>query len=836
MEQTNKNLQSLYRLSPSDSYLDEPNGRTLGAQVSAQAAAQLGRLALTSARADKFSSLNFTQNWNIPGFEQGQSAASDELATLSAAALEAYAYQEDYDLSPEDYASLMRVRHFVKTQDEARAQALGAPANEPTSANKPRYAIYRSGAVMPLRPATKEQPQGYSQPMSYGMTKGLAQSVGLERNLGTERYAQYINLQPTNNATTRITMSTSSVRAHALAAAHPEGLLVDAETGTVINADVSVAQVADDLPETLERLTPEHEIIANVEANALTAQLDAAQDATATPQGDAATVQDVTEQDAMAQDAAATPEHVAPSAKDNAATLRDNAVTAKTEAEVKTMTTDAKDDPAPQVVPALKSEPVRHDEVIASNEGVRIVRTIKQTFVPSPDAFVARHSMTRERWGEYGLKGVGGRPLTTSYPRPEDDYYVPTPSTMRPLTVAEAQAALDAARRRQAYGVENAEENGDQIANAVLVRNSTTRIVTNSRKAAADYEKSAALDAEIERLKQEQAPQQVDDGPATVISRHAVMQRPVKSAAELLAEAQAQIIAPIAAIPDAGWENALGRDYVEATTGVIASTAASSTKVEPSAAFMSADDNLAVEVNAYQDIKVNEPERPEPVSVEADLPDTVAPVEPEVVVPEEAQIAQEQPAAAPVVAATSVGAVEPVVEPVPVVETASVAEPEPVVAAAPIAEAAPVVEAAPVAELESAAEATSVEEEAPAQEVAPSEFDSMKGRRSRRNKTRARAKAAAAAALAEVNAADPQPAPVKAQAQPEAKVEAKAEPKREPQVKIEPPVEVKAQPKVEAKTEPPAKPQPAQAAAQPTAQPEAVSGEGAAHRRKRRRR
>ena len=779
MEQTNKNLQSLYRLSPSDSYLDEPNGRTLGAQVSAQAAAQLGRLALNSARADKFSSLNFTQNWNIPGFEQRQSAASDELATLSAAALEAYAYQEDYDLSPEDYASLMRVRHYVKNQDEARAQALGTPANEPAPDNKPRYAIYRSGAVMPLRPTTKdkEQPSGYSKPMSYGMSKGIAQSVGLERNLGTERYAQYVNLQPSNNATTRITMSTSSARAHAMAAAHPEGLLVDVETGLVIN-DTSQAQLSyEATPEVMERMAPEQEIIATV--------------------------------------------------VDDDTTAVDDEATVKTEAEVTTMTTDAKDEaapravpapqtvPAPQAVPAPKSEPVRQDEVIASSEGVRIVRTIKQTFVPSPDTIVARHSMTRERWGEYGLKGVGGRPLTNDYPRPEDDYYVPTPSTMRPLTVAEAQAALDAARRRQAYGVENAEENGDHIANAVLVRNSTTRIVTNSRKAAADYEKSAALDAELERLKQAQAPESGDEGPATVISRHAVMQRPVKSAAELLAEAQAQIIAPIAASPDAGWENALGREY---TPTLAPSSLEPSAKVEPSAEVLAAEE-VAPEVPAFLNEEVIEPEVREP-----EVQDV-----PEVSAEHEQVTAEPEQVAVPEVAAS---AVEPVLEPERVVAPEVVAAPEFVAAPEVVAEtvaATPVEAAAPVAEVA----VSPAEEEAPL--VAPSELEAIKGRRSRRNKTRARAKAAAAAALAEVNGAEPQA--VAAQSEP--KVEVKVEPKSEPKVEVKPEPQVKAEPEVKAepqvKAEPEVKAEP-QVKAEPAVSPDASSGDGSAHRRKRRRR
>ena len=769
MEQTNKNLQSLYRLSPSDSYLDEPNGRTLGAQVSAQAAAQLGRLALNSARADKFSSLNFTQNWNIPGFEQRQSAASDELATLSAAALEAYAYQEDYDLSPEDYASLMRVRHYVKNQDEARAQALGTPANEPAPDNKPRYAIYRSGAVMPLRPTTKdkEQPSGYSKPMSYGMSKGIAQSVGLERNLGTERYAQYVNLQPSNNATTRITMSTSSARAHAMAAAHPEGLLVDVETGLVIN-DTSQAQLSyEATPEVMERMAPEQEIIATV--------------------------------------------------VDDDATAVDDEATVKTEAEVTTMTTDAKDEaapravPAPQTVPAPKSEPVRQDEVIASSEGVRIVRTIKQTFVPSPDTIVARHSMTRERWGEYGLKGVGGRPLTNDYPRPEDDYYVPTPSTMRPLTVAEAQAALDAARRRQAYGVENAEENGDHIANAVLVRNSTTRIVTNSRKAAADYEKSAALDAELERIKQAQAPESGDEGPATVISRHAVMQRPVKSAAELLAEAQAQIIAPIAASPDAGWENALGREY---TPTLAPSSLESSAKVEPSAEVMAAEE-VTPEVRAFLNEEVIEPE-----VRELEIQDV-----PEISAEHEQVTAEPEQVAAPEVAPS---AVEPVLEPEHVVAPEVVAEPEAPVEAEVVA---PVEAAAPIAEVA----VSPAEKDAPL--VAPSELEAIKGRRSRRNKTRARAKAAAAAALAEVNGAEPQA--VAAQSEP--KVEVKVEPKSEPKVEVkpEPVAAVKAEPEVKAepvvKAEPEVKAEP-QVKAEPAVSPDASSGDGSAHRRKRRRR
>ena len=772
MEQTNKNLQSLYRLSPSDSYLDEPNGRTLGVQVSAQAAAQLGQRALNSARSDKFSSLNFAQNWNIPGFDPSDSPASDELATLSAAALEAYAYGSDYELAPEDYASLMRVRQFVKAQDEARVQTRGTPEAEPAPDNKPRYAIYRSGAVMPLRPnSTPRAVTTQRKELSYGMTQGMAQSVGLECKLEPERYSQYVNVEPTNNATTRITMSAASPRAQALtqaqalpqdtpAAPTPESVSYDAQP--------------------FERLAPEHEVIATVVAEAQ-------------PE--------------------ASPDHPA---------------------ENTTMPNKGKEQPAAEHAPHIESAP--RNEVLASSDGVRIVRTLKPTFVPSPDAIIAQHSMTRERWGEYGLKGVGGRPLNTSYPRPDDDFYVPTASSMRPLTVAEAQAALAAARRRQAYGVEDQEPNTDHIDNAVLVRNSTTCIVTNSRKAVLDYEKSAALDAELERQKHEHTPESGDEGPATVISRHAVMQRPVKSAAELLAEAQAQIIAPIADIPDAGWEKAVGHDYVpDARLRVEAPEPKATPEPVANAEVGAAPEVVAVPESSAD--TVVEPEVAAPV-VEAQAE---APVSADNLEREAEKLTQQEAESASV---EPVAVAEPALsEPVPAAERA---------ATEPVPEEAEVAATEPEAEL-----AAEVAQPVESSAGAPSAAEPVKGRRSRRNKTRVRARAAAEVKADEAQAIAPQAEPVVAKSEPAPETAERV--KAEPQTVVAAPVVAEAEPqavatagaKAEAKAEPvkaeaaaPVAPAMDKAAEAPAEAPAAAAAEtvaeggaeGSARRRKRRRR
>ncbi|HIV54349.1 MAG TPA: hypothetical protein H9898_00975 [Candidatus Anaerobiospirillum stercoravium] len=809
MEQTKKNLQSLYRLSPSDSYLDEPNGRTLGAQVSAQAAAQLGQLALSSARQDKFSSLNFAQNWNIPGFDPCESSTSDELSALSAAALEAYAYSEDYDFSPEDYQSLMRVRHYVKTQDEARAQTLGMPqVSADVGDDKPRYVIYRSGAVMPLRPAANEERgRTQRQKMSYGMSQGMARSVGLEQNLATERYSQYVNLPPTNNATTRITMSISSRRAQDLAAAHPEGLMIDATDTLRIKPEPSAPslpyEVTEVSAESCARLSPEQEIIATVVAD----------EAAAHPATSAAVSAAV----APAADAAA-PEAAAPNP-----------------AEVTPMPTDAPAQPSVAPQPSAASQPSAapqsrgsqsappRDELIAASEGVRIVRSNQQAFVPSTDSIIAQHSLTRERWGEYGLKGGNGRPLNSPYPQREDDFF--TPPYGRPLTVAEAQAALDAAKRRQAqaqaYGVGDETEVGDHIANEVLVRNNTTCIVTSSRKAALEYQKSAALEEELERVKKEQAPER-DEGPATVISRHAVMQRPVKSAAQLLAEAQAQIIAPISATPDAGWENAIGRSYVNATPSVESVLRPEGYELEPQAepqvapvepqveAYVESLDAVQTQVELQAAPQVIAPDivpaaEPE-VAVESEPELAVAPQAPtepslepfasEVVAAPEAPQASEVKAARPEVAresvapeptpsaeleaesaAESVGpevaAVEPEHEPVPE------HKPEPMVAAP-----AAVVAVEPVVAEPVAAEVPVASEVPSAPVVAP--VEAVTGRRSRRTKTRFRAKVAAAAALAELNAAELNAAKSQVEAAIASETKAESAPVKAAAVKSEP--------------------------------------------------
>ncbi len=862
MEQTKKNLQSLYRLSPSDSYLDEPNGRTLGAQVSAQAAAQLGQLALSSARQDKFSSLNFAQNWNIPGFDPCESSTGDELSALSAAALEAYAYGEDYDFSPEDYQSLMRVRHYVKTQDEARAQTLGMPqVSADVGDDKPRYVIYRSGAVMPLRPAANEERgRTQRQKMSYGMSQGMARSVGLEQNLATERYSQYVNLPPTNNATTRITMSISSRRAQDLAAAHPEGLMIDATDTLRIKPEPSAPslpyEVTEVSAESCARLSPEQEIIATVVAD----------EAAAHPATSAAVSAAV----AHAADAAA-PEAAAPNP-----------------AEVTPMPTDAPAQPSAAPQPRGSQSAPPRDELIAASEGVRIVRSNQQAFVPSTDSIIAQHSLTRERWGEYGLKGGNGRPLNSPYPQREDDFF--TPPYGRPLTVAEAQAALDAAKRRQAqaqaYGVGDKTEVGDHIANEVLVRNNTTRIVTSSRKAALEYQKSAALEEELERVKKEQAPER-DEGPATVISRHAVMQRPVKSAAQLLAEAQAQIIAPISATPDAGWENAIGRSYVNATPSVESVLRPEGYELEPQAepqvapvepqveAYVESLDAVQTQVELQAASSVIAPDivpaaEPE-VAVESEPELAVAPLAPtepslepfasEVVAVPKAPQASEVKAARPEVAresvapeptpsaeleaesaAESVGpevaAVEPEHEPVPE------HKPEPMVAAPAAAVAVEPVVAEPVA-----AEVPVASEVPSAPVVAP--VEAVTGRRSRRTKTRFRAKAAAAAALAELNAAElnAAEAQVEAAIAPETKAESapvKAAAVKSELVAVAPQVESLAATPVKAESAPPDVASAAtQAAPSAEVAPQAelktapvspAEGESAGRRRKRRRR
>lgn len=862
MEQTKKNLQSLYRLSPSDSYLDEPNGRTLGAQVSAQAAAQLGQLALSSARQDKFSSLNFAQNWNIPGFDPCESSTGDELSALSAAALEAYAYGEDYDFSPEDYQSLMRVRHYVKTQDEARAQTLGMPqVSADVGDDKPRYVIYRSGAVMPLRPAANEERgRTQCQKMSYGMSQGMARSVGLEQNLATERYSQYVNLPPTNNATTRITMSISSRRAQDLAAAHPEGLMIDATDTLRIKPEPSAPslpyEVTEVSAESCARLSPEQEIIATVVAD----------EAAAHPATSAAVSAAV----AHAADAAA-PEAAAPNP-----------------AEVTPMPTDAPAQPSAAPQPRGSQSAPPRDELIAASEGVRIVRSNQQAFVPSTDSIIAQHSLTRERWGEYGLKGGDGRPLNSPYPQREDDFF--TPPYGRPLTVAEAQAALDAAKRRQAqaqaYGVGDKTEVGDHIANEVLVRNNTTRIVTSSRKAALEYQKSAALEEELERVKKEQAPER-DEGPATVISRHAVMQRPVKSAAQLLAEAQAQIIAPISATPDAGWENAIGRSYVNATPSVESVLRPEGYELEPQAepqvapvepqveAYVESLDAVQTQVELQAASSVIAPDivpaaEPE-VAVESEPELAVAPQAPtepslepfasEVVAVPKAPQASEVKAVRPEVAresvapeptpsaeleaesaAESVGpevaAVEPEHEPVPE------HKPEPMVAAPAAAVAVEPVVVEPVA-----AEVPVASEVPSAPVVAP--VEAVTGRRSRRTKTRFRAKAAAAAALAELNAAElnASKSQVEAAIAPETKAESapvKAAAVKSELVAVAPQVESLAATPVKAESAPPDVASAAtQAAPSAEVAPQAelktapespAEGESAGRRRKRRRR
>ena len=866
MEQTKKNLQSLYRLSPSDSYLDEPNGRTLGAQVSAQAAAQLGQLALSSARQDKFSSLNFAQNWNIPGFDPCESSTGDELSALSAAALEAYAYGEDYDFSPEDYQSLMRVRHYVKTQDEARAQTLGMPqVSADAGDDKPRYVIYRSGAVMPLRPAANEERgRTQRQKMSYGMSQGIARSVGLEQNLATERYSQYVNLPPTNNATTRITMSISSRRAQDLAAAHPEGLMIDATDTLRIKPEPSAPslpyEVTEVSAESCARLSPEQEIIATVVAD----------EAAAHPATSAAVSA------AVAHEAdAAAPEAAAPNP-----------------AEVTPMPTDAPAQPSAASQPSVAPQPSAapqprgsqsappRDELIAASEGVRIVRSNQQAFVPSTDSIIAHHSLTRERWGEYGLKGGNGRPLNSPYPQREDDFF--TPPYGRLLTVAEAQAALDAAKRRQAqaqaYGVGDETEVGDHIANEVLVRNNTTCIVTSSRKAALEYQKSAALEEELERVKKEQAPER-DEGPATVISRHAVMQRPVKSAAQLLAEAQAQIIAPISATPDAGWENAIGRSYVNATPSVESVLRPEGYELEPQVAPVEPQVEAYVESLDAVQTQVELQAAPQVIA-----PDIVPAVEPEVAVESEPEVAVAplaltepslEPFASEVVAApeappaSEVKAARPEVaresvapEPTPLaeLEAESAAEsvgpevaavepehepvPEPMVAAPAAAVAVEPVVAEPVA-----AEVPVASEVPSAPVVAP--VEGVTGRRSRRTKTRFRAKVAAAAALAELNAAELNAAKSQVEAAIASETKAESATVKAAAVKSEP---VAVAPQVESPASAPLKAESApldvasaatQAAPSAEVAPQSelktapesqAEGEGAGRRRKRRRR
>lgn len=152
--------------------------------------------------------------------------------------------------------------------------------------------------------------------------------------------------------------------------------------------------------------------------------------------------------------------------------------------------------------------------------------------------------------------------------------------TRSDFSTATSRAALAALQSSEALASLQASlstaQEPDRMRNEVLVRNSTTRIVTNSRRAKEEYRRGAQIvEAELAKQRAEQAEQ--EQLPATVISQYDVLVGAPHDIREVLAQdtAEADATVPVA--------DAASADNVATATGDAAITATSEAQTKASA-------------------------------------------------------------------------------------------------------------------------------------------------------------------------------------------------------------------------------------------------------------
>ena len=184
--------------------------------------------------------------------------------------------------------------------------------------------------------------------------------------------------------------------------------------------------------------------------------------------------------------------------------------------------------------------------------------------------------------------------------------------TRSDFSTATSRAALAALQSSEALASLQASlstaQEPDRMRNEVLVRNSTTRIVTNSRRAKEEYRRGAQIvEAELAKQRAEQAEQ--EQLPATVISQYDVLVGAPHDIREVLAQdtAEADATASVADTVSAGDATATG----EATaTGdaAITVTSEAQTKASDSAAAITAQAEAKAESASVDEESVLQPQ------------------------------------------------------------------------------------------------------------------------------------------------------------------------------------------------------------------------------------
>lgn len=180
------------------------------------------------------------------------------------------------------------------------------------------------------------------------------------------------------------------------------------------------------------------------------------------------------------------------------------------------------------------------------------------------------------------------------------------------FSTATSRAALAALQSSEALASLQASlstaQEPDRMRNEVLVRNSTTRIVTNSRRAKEEYRRGAQIvEAELAKQRAEQAEQ--EQLPATVISQYDVLVGAPHDIREVLAQdtVEADATASVADTVSAGDATATG----EATaTGdaAITVTSEAQTKASDSAAAITAQAEAKAESASVDEESVLQPQ------------------------------------------------------------------------------------------------------------------------------------------------------------------------------------------------------------------------------------
>ena len=167
------------------------------------------------------------------------------------------------------------------------------------------------------------------------------------------------------------------------------------------------------------------------------------------------------------------------------------------------------------------------------------------------------------------------------------------------FSTATSRAALAALQSSEALASLQASlstaQEPDRMRNEVLVRNSTTRIVTNSRRAKEEYRRGAQIvEAELAKQRAEQAEQ--EQLPATVISQYDVLVGAPHDIREVLAQDTAEADATVSVADTASTvDTASAGDVAPTADAATSATSAAQTKASAKAESVSVDEESVLQ-------------------------------------------------------------------------------------------------------------------------------------------------------------------------------------------------------------------------------------------------